>query len=263
MSITYPSAVTLQPAIHEFKRSSVLSLNFSLGSYHQIQESIIDAAKRGESRTVCLANVHMAVEASNDPAFARIVNDADYVTTDGVPLTWGLRLLYGIRQERVAGFDLLSDLVRRAAEEQLPIFFYGSTTDMLDVVVAKCHELYPAIQIAGTLSPPFRALTDSEQEEVISQINLSGARLVFVALGCPKQERWIGQMRGRIQAVLLGVGGALPILAGTQGRSPGWMQRAGLEWTYRLAMEPRRLFKRYAITNSLFIIRLTRQFLFR
>ena len=252
---------SLRTDLNEFKRASVLSLSYSLGTYRQIQESIIAAAKRGESRMACLANVNMTVEASSDPTFSNIVNEADWVATDGVPLTWALRLLHGIEQDRIAGFDLLSDLTRRAAEENLPIFFYGSTPDMLNKVTAKCYELYPTIKIVGTLSPPFRPLTPSEEEEIVTHINQTGAQLVFVALGCPKQERWMAQMRGKIQAVMVGVGGALPILAGLQGRSPKWVQRAGLEWAHRLAMEPRRLFKRYAVTNSLFILRLTRQLL--
>jgi N-acetylglucosaminyldiphosphoundecaprenol N-acetyl-beta-D-mannosaminyltransferase len=260
MNFQSSSTKLLQTDIHEFKHASVLSLSFSLGSYRQIQESIIAAAKRDESRMACLANVHMTVEASSNSVFSQLVNSADWVTTDGVPLTWALRLFYGIKQDRVAGFDLLSDLTRRAAEENLPVFFYGSTPDMLEVVVAKCRELYPTLMIAGTLSPPFRCLTELEEKDVITHINQSGARLVFVALGCPKQEWWMGRMRGRVQAVMVGVGGALPILAGIQRRIPGWMQRAGLEWLYRLAMEPRRLFKRYAITNSLFILRIGRQF---
>lgn len=257
--VTY--SALLQTDLIKFNRASVLSLSFSLGTYNQIQESIIATAKRGESRMACLANVHMTVEASNDLAFSNIVNEADWVTTDGVPLTWALRLLHGIKQDRIAGFDLLSDLTRRAAEEHISIFFYGSTPEMLKQVTARCYKLYPSIQIAGTLSPPFRPLTWSEEEDIITHINETGARLVFVALGCPKQERWMAQMRGKIQAVMVGVGGALPILAGTQSRSPMWVQRAGLEWLHRLAMEPRRLFKRYAVTNSLFVVRLARQLL--
>ncbi|MEZ0608458.1 WecB/TagA/CpsF family glycosyltransferase [Fibrella sp. WM1] len=241
-------------------RASVLSLDISLASYHSIQEAIIAAAHRHESRTACFANVHMTVEGTHDAAFARIVNEADWVTADGVPLTWAIRLLDGLPQERVAGIDMLPDLVRRAAEDQLPVFFYGSTPDVLAKTVAVCQERYPALQLAGTLSPPFRPLTQAEEIEVIDTINASGARLVFVALGCPKQERWMAQMRGRIQAVMLGIGGALPILAGTQSRSPRWMQQNGLEWVFRLAVEPRRLFKRYAVTNSLFLLYLTRQF---
>jgi N-acetylglucosaminyldiphosphoundecaprenol N-acetyl-beta-D-mannosaminyltransferase len=201
----------------------------------------------------------MTIEGQKDPNFARIVNEADWVAADGVPLTWSMRLHQGIQQDRVAGIDMLPDLVARSAKEQLPIFFYGSTPDVLEKTVTVCRERYPAVQIAGILSPPFRPLTADEEEQIVTQINESGARLVFVALGCPKQERWIAQMRGRVQAVMLGIGGALPILAGVQTRSPRWMQQAGLEWLYRLAVEPRRLFKRYAVTNSLFLYHLLRR----
>lgn len=240
------------------ERAPVISLNVSLGSYDHIRESIIRAAQQGESRTVCFANVHMTIEGQQKKEFAELVNGADWVCADGVPLTWAIRLQRQIRQDRVAGIDMLPDLVRRAADENLPVFFYGSTPDVLAKTVAVCEQRHPDLRIAGVLSPPFRALTPAEEEATVTQINASGARLVFVALGCPKQERWMAQMRGRIGAVMLGIGGALPILAGVQSRSPLWMQQNGLEWAYRLAMEPRRLFKRYAVTNSLFLLHLAR-----
>ncbi|MEZ0541032.1 WecB/TagA/CpsF family glycosyltransferase [Fibrella arboris] len=239
-----------------YQRAQVLDLSVTLGTYRQVQESMVAAAQRGESRTACFANVHMTVEAAGNKAFANMVNGADWVAADGVPLTWALSWLYSIQQERIAGIDMLPDLIQRAAQEQIPVFFYGSTANILEKAVAVCRERHPGILIAGTLSPPFRELTPEEDEQMIITINRSGARIVFVALGCPKQERWMAQMRGRIHAVMLGIGGALPILAGAQSRSPNWMQRNGLEWVYRLAKEPRRLFKRYAVTNTLFILRL-------
>ncbi len=250
---------TQPPTNTLFSRAPVLKLAVTLGSYQQIQEAMVDAAKRGESRTACFANVHMTVEATNDAAFANVVNGADWICADGVPLTWALQHQQQIRQERVAGIDMLPDLIRRAAEEQLPVFFYGSTPGVLAEAVAVCQLRHPTLRLAGTLSPPFRPLTAPEEAEIIEQINQSGARLVFVALGCPKQERWMAHMRGRVQAVMLGIGGALPILAGVQSRSPRWMQQNGLEWAYRLAMEPRRLFKRYAVTNAQFVLGLIRQ----
>lgn len=241
------------------KRIRLISLDVSTESYEQTQDWIIDAAHRHESRMVCFANVHMTVEAERDEAFAQVVNSADRVCTDGLPLTWAMRLLHKRHQDRVTGPDTLNNMVKRAAEEQLPIFFYGSTPDVLSKAVAVCRQRYPSIQIAGTISPPFRSLTPDEEADIVDQINQSGARLVFVALGCPKQERWMAQMRGRVQAVMLGIGGALPILAGVQTRPPMWIQRIGMEWFYRLALEPRRLFKRYAITNSLYIWHVGRQ----
>ena len=240
------------PPVTSPERATILSLHVSLGSYQAFQDALIDAAHRGESRTACFANVHMTVEAQRDPAFAQVVNSADWVCTDGLPLTWAMRLLHKRQQDRVTGPDTLHNMVKRAAEEGLPIFFYGSTPDVLAKAVATCRDRYPSIQIAGTIAPPFRSLTPDEEEQIIYQINQSGARLVFVALGCPKQERWMAQMRGRVQAVMLGIGGGLPILAGVQTRPPVWIQRLGMEWLYRLALEPRRLFKRYAVTNSLY-----------
>jgi N-acetylglucosaminyldiphosphoundecaprenol N-acetyl-beta-D-mannosaminyltransferase len=258
----FSTPTTITPA-SPTERATILSLQVSLGNYQEFQDALINAAHRGESRTACFANVHMAVEAHRDPEFAKVVNSADWVCTDGLPLTWAMRLLHRQHQDRVTGPDTLNNMVKRAAKEQLPIFFYGSTNDVLAKAVAVCRERYPAIQIAGTLSPPFRSLTIEEEEEIIDQINKSGARLVFVALGCPKQERWMARMRGKVQAVMLGIGGGLPILAGVQSRPPQWIQRIGMEWFYRLALEPRRLFKRYAVTNSLYGWYLGKQWLFQ
>jgi len=235
------------------KRVRIVSLDIVLGSFSQIQEAIVGAAYRHESRTVCFANVHMTIEAKWDEAYARMVNNADWVCADGLPLTWAIRLIHKCRQEQVAGPDSLNNLIKRAAEEQIPIFFYGSTPEVLSKVVAVCNQRYPNIKIAGAIAPPFRSLTPAEEDEIIEQINQSGAKLVFVALGCPKQERWMAQMRGRVQAVMLGIGGALPILAGVISRPPVWIQRIGMEWLYRLVLEPRRLFRRYAVTNSLYV----------
>lgn len=242
-----------------YPRASVISLALSLGSYQSIQESIITAARQGQSGTICFANVHMCVEAHHNPDIARAVNKANWVVADGVPLLWAMRLLYGVKQERITGLDMLPSLLERAAKEKLPVFFYGSTDDVLAQTVRVCRQNYPSLKIAGTLSPPFRALTADEEIQISRQITASGAKLVFVALGCPKQEVWLDRMRSQIPSVLLAIGGALPVLAGEVSRSPNWMQRWGLEWFYRFLQEPRRLFKRYAVTNSLFLYYLAKQ----
>jgi N-acetylglucosaminyldiphosphoundecaprenol N-acetyl-beta-D-mannosaminyltransferase len=122
---------------------------------------------------------------------------------------------------------------------------------------------YPNLHIRGLYSPPFRALTPEEEERTIERINSSGAKLLFVVLGCPKQEQWMASMAGRINAVMIGIGGALPVLIGMQKRAPKWMQRAGLEWLFRLLQEPRRLFKRYFVTNSVFLYLLSRELVTR
>lgn len=243
------------------QRRHVVSLGLTTAPFSVFRESIIAAAIEGKSSTACFANVHMVVECQQNPAVAEAVNRADWVGTDGVPLQWALKSLYGLEQERVPGMDMMPALLERAAEERLPVFFYGSTPEALAKCVAVCEERFPGLIIAGTLSPPFRPLTADEETDIARQITHSGARLVFVALGCPKQELWMARMRGRIPAVMLGIGGALPILTGDTKRAPLWIRQMGLEWAVRLAQEPGRLLKRYATTNSLYIWYFTKQWL--
>jgi N-acetylglucosaminyldiphosphoundecaprenol N-acetyl-beta-D-mannosaminyltransferase len=203
----------------------------------------------------------MLVEAHKDKAFADIVNNADVITPDGKPITWGIKLMHHQEQDRVAGMDLLPSLLTGACEREVPVYFLGGTERMLERTHIYAGMNCPDLQIAGMFSPPFRALSAEEEEEIVQRINNSGAGLVLVAMGCPKQEKWMAAMKGRIQASMIGIGGALPVMIGQQKRAPKWMQNAGLEWAYRMGQEPRRLFKRYAVTNTIFIWLLVRQYL--
>lgn len=245
------------------KKIDLLSIAVHTGTYQEFMQQILTGAPAHSSRYACVANVHMLVEAHQDAAFASIVQKAGVITPDGKPLAWALRLLYGVRQERVAGMDLLPDLLSEAARQNIPVYFYGGSEAMLHDTEAYLHKHYPFLDIAGMHSPPFRALTNDEDEKVVAQINDSGAQLVFVVLGCPKQEKWMASMEGRVQATMIGVGGALPVLIGTQKRAPAWMQRAGLEWVYRLGQEPKRLLKRYAVTNTIFLFLLGKAYVRR
>lgn len=238
--------------------STVISLNISQESSLQIQEKVVLAARQRRSSTICFANVHMTVEAARNPHYATIVNGADWVVADGAPISWAVQAIYKRNQERITGFHFTQSLLRKAAEEGLSVFFYGCTPEVLSATTARCHKLYPSLVIAGVYSPPFRSLTSAEEEDIVARIKNSGAQLVFVALGCPRQEVWIHRMRHRIPAVLLAIGGALPMLAGQLPQAPPLLQRAGLEWFYRLCQEPRRLFRRYMVTNTLFIVYLSR-----
>lgn len=234
-------------------RVRVISLDLSVAPYREMQDWIMLKANSRESRTVCCANVHMVVEAKRDSRIAEAVNYADRVTPDGVPLLWAMRGLHAIEQERIAGMDLMISLLQQAAAEGVSVFFYGSTLQVLDKIRVVCSERFPNLRIAGMVSPPFRETKPEEDDAIVKQIASSQAGLVFVALGCPKQELWMAKMRGRIPAVMIGLGGALPLLAGYQNRAPYWIRQCGLEWIFRLVQEPRRLFKRYTVTNSLYI----------
>jgi len=243
------------------QRTKLISLNISVGSYNHVQDWMIQEARRRVSRMVCFANVHMVVEAQRNVTISKAVNNADWVTPDGVPLVWTMRGLHQVKQERIAGMDITASLLERAAKEGISVFFYGSTPQLLNRIREVCNEQFPSLRIAGMISPPFRAPTAAEDSETIAQISASGAGLVFVALGCPKQELWMSRMQGKIPAVMLGIGNALAVFAGEEDRSPSWMQKAGLEWCFRLAQEPKRLLKRYAVTNTLYIYYIVRQLL--
>ncbi len=231
----------------------VLGLSVTTGKYHDFIEKIKLLAVAEKSSYVCVANVHMLVEAHKSREFAEVVNSAAIVTPDGMPLVWALRLLYDYRQDRVAGMDLLPDLLKQAEQNHISVYFYGGS----DTTIKKTKEYlditYPGLTIAGMYSPPFRPLTEAEQHDVVQNIKHSNAKLVFVVLGCPKQEKWMAYMQGKINACMIGIGGALPVLIGVQKRAPLWMQKSGLEWLYRFFQEPSRLAKRYLVTNSIFL----------
>lgn len=235
------------------EKVELFSIPISIGSYIEFVQSIINSAKSRKSAYTCVANVHMLIEAYEDKSFANVVRNASIITPDGKPLAWALKILYGIKQDRVAGMDLLPDLLTAATNEKVPVYFYGGTEEMLDKTKLYLKENYPDLLIAGSYSPPFRNLSTAEQELAIQRINESKTGLVFVVLGCPKQEKWMASVRGKINAAAVGIGAALPVMIGSQKRAPTWMQDAGLEWFFRLWQEPSRLFKRYIFTNSIFL----------
>lgn len=214
-------------------------------------------------RYVCICNAHSVVTAQRDSAFARAVNEADMATPDGAPVAWMLRRLGVPDQQRINGPDLMWRYCAQAATRQESIYLYGSTPPTLAALARRLTESFPGLVIAGTRSPPFRALTAEEDAADVAAINASGAQVVWVSLGCPKQELWMADHAGRVRAVMVGVGAAFDFHAGTVRRAPEWMRRHGLEWLHRLLSEPRRLWRRYLVTNSLFIWGAARQLLQR
>ncbi len=206
-----------------------------------------------ESRYVAICNVHVTVTAAGNPEFHKVIEGADMVTPDGAPVAWMLRRLGFTDQSRISGPDLMWQLLERCAEERVPVYFYGSTDAVLERLRMKMLADFPGLLLGGTESPPFRPLTCKEDESAIERINNSGAGIVFVGLGCPKQEQWMGTHRGKVKAVMIGVGAAFDFHAGTAKRAPEWMQNNSLEWLHRLANEPRRLWKRYLVSNTIFI----------
>lgn len=213
------------------------------------------------SRYVVLSNVHVVVTATRDDGYRRVIENADLCIPDGAPVAWMLRRLGFAGQARISGPDLMWALCARCAEEGLPVYFYGSTEETLSALRERLRLAFPALVVAGMESPPFRALSAEEDAAAVARINEGGAGIVFVGLGCPKQERWMAEHGGRVNAVMIGVGAAFDFHAGTVKRAPGWMREHGLEWLHRLITEPRRLWRRYLVTNTLFLIGAARQLL--
>jgi N-acetylglucosaminyldiphosphoundecaprenol N-acetyl-beta-D-mannosaminyltransferase len=232
--------------------NTILGSRVDPTSYAGAVESVIDWARAAQSRYVCIANAHVLMEAHDSAQYRDIINGADLVTPDGMPLVWILRLKGHQIHDRVYGPKLMRYLLVEAASARLPVGLYGSTPEILALLLSRLMAQSAEQSIAYSCSPPFRDLTPAEDDSVCTEINASGARILFVGLGCPKQERWMAAHRGRINAVMLGVGAAFDFLSGTNPQAPGWMQMAGLEWLFRLSHEPRRLWRRYLVQNPRF-----------
>jgi N-acetylglucosaminyldiphosphoundecaprenol N-acetyl-beta-D-mannosaminyltransferase len=231
----------------------ILSLNISGLSYYEMSNKIIDLAKNKISSYVCFANVHMTIEAEDDKEFAEIVNNSTFTCADGMPLVKAIKFKFKKTIERLAGMDMMPTIIQMCEEQDLSIFLFGTTDEILLEIQRRIVNENPKLRIAGMFSPPFRQLSESEKEEHIEIINRSGANIVFVALGCPKQEKWMAANYLKTNAVMLGVGGAFPIYANMQRRAPEWVRKISMEWFFRFLQDPKRLFKRYFYTNLKFI----------
>jgi len=209
------------------------------------------------------AAVNLVMSARDDPRTMRAVQGATLAVPDGQPLVWALRLLGHARATRVYGPDLMELFCAHAAGAGIPVYLYGGRSEQaLELLTERLTERFPGLRIAGGWSPPFRELTSAERERVAVEIDSSGAQVVWVGIGQPKQESWMSEMRPRLRAPLLvGVGAAFDFHAGIVSQAPGWMQRNGLEWLYRLSREPRRLWRRYASQNPRFVMGFARQYL--
>ncbi|MEW5967875.1 MAG: WecB/TagA/CpsF family glycosyltransferase [Pseudomonadota bacterium] len=239
---------------------SVLGAQIDALSWDAALARLLGWAHARASRYVTICNVHVVVSASRDAGYRGIINGSDMATPDGAPVAWMLRRQGFANQPRISGPDLMWALCARAAAEFIPIYCYGSTPSTLALLESRLRAAFPDLRMVME-SPPFRALTTEEDAAAVDRINTSGAGIVFVGLGCPKQERWMAGHRGKIDAVMIGVGAAFDFHAGTVRRAPAWMRAHGLEWLHRLLSEPRRLWKRYLVTNTLFIVGAARQLL--
>jgi N-acetylglucosaminyldiphosphoundecaprenol N-acetyl-beta-D-mannosaminyltransferase len=237
----------------------ILGVKLDTTTYADAASKIIGWAMVGESRRVYAANVHMLMEAYDSREFCDLVNSGDLVTPDGLPLVWALRYKGYNNQNRVYGPTLMLEILRVAATKGINVGFIGSTKEVLNQLTKKMEIYFPGLVVTANISPPFRSISDEEDQQIVDNIKKSGTRILFVGLGCPKQEFWIASHYDKIHAVMIGVGAAFAFHSGVIHQAPRWIQNMGLEWLFRLSQEPKRLWKRYAYANPRFVYLFSRE----
>lgn len=251
-----PSVKDTAPALAQtsLPQANILGIGVSAINPPLALETISGWIARREAHYVCVTGVHGLMESQRDPTLRQIHNRAGLVTPDGMPLVWLSRLKGHRDVERVYGPDLMLDCCELSVARGYRHFLYGGQEGVPERLAERLRRRFPGLVIAGCHSPPFRQLTADEDAEIVRQINDTHADIVWVGLSTPKQERWMYEHRVRVQApVMIGVGAAFDFHAGLKRQAPRWMGQNGLEWLFRLAMEPRRLWRRYLVNNPLFV----------
>ena len=246
-------------------RTKVLGIPIASTDYERTLDWIDDAIRAKRRGYLCVAPVHLVMVAQDDPEVFEAVTGSDFVVPDGQPLVWALRSLGADDPSRVYGPDLMIEACRRASKTGAKMYLFGGRNDgALVQLTLNLRRRFPGLQIVGGHSPPYRPATAEEERAIANEINASGADIVWVGTGQPKQELWMAQMRPQLTTpVLIGVGAAFDFHAGLVPQAPAVLQELGLEWAYRLAREPRRLWKRYLRYNPRFIRDFARQLLTR
>jgi N-acetylglucosaminyldiphosphoundecaprenol N-acetyl-beta-D-mannosaminyltransferase len=244
-------------------RASILNVEIDATSYQELGDRLLDLIRQGNTGFIVVANVHVVMTAYRDRQYRQVLAAATIVTPDGMPLVWGMRAL-GLRgQNRVYGPDLMLSWCARSAEAKLGIYLFGATTATLEKLAQNLQQQFPALIISGKHAPPqinFHSQDFAVQlEQDVQLINASGAAVVFVALGCPKQELWMNYAHPQLKAIAIGVGAAFDFHSGQVAQAPRWMMAIGLEWLYRFWQEPQRLWQRYLLNNPLFVLLFTLQ----
>ena len=241
------------------ERYRVVSLDVDRCTHDSAVERVVELARRGSGSYVCFGTVHMIMESYDSPEFGDRVNAADLIVPDGMPTVWMQRIQKAKDPERVRANDLMMRLIARAENEGLKVGFYGGKPEVIDAIRERAGSEHPNLEIAYAYSPPFRPPTTKEDNEITAEIDRSGTQILFMGLGCPKQENWMAAHKHRVKCVMLGVGASFDFYAGNVKESPAWLGRLGLEWLYRLTQEPKRLWRRYLILNPRFIWQAARQ----
>lgn len=234
-------------------RVRVVSLTPNVLDHEKAIAAIDALVHQGSGGYVCFSTVHMVMESYDDAEFSAKVNAADLIVTDGMPLVWMQRRQGRTDAQRIRANDLMIALCEHAAKTCVTVGFYGGKQEVIDAIISRAGRELPDLKIVYAFSPPFRPLTDDEDVAIVNEINNASPQILFMGLGCPKQENWMSAHRDKLKAVMLGVGASFDFYAGNVSECPDWIGRFGLEWLYRLTQEPKRLWRRYLILNPRFM----------
>ena len=227
------------------RTKTILKIKVAVTSYDDAARRVIKATGESVGKYVCVSNVHMCMEAFDCDRFSQIINGANLVVPDGIPLVWALKMLGEKEASQVRGSDLMMRLCEESQARNIPIGLYGGSPESLVDLRAFLLSKFPHLKIPFYSSPPFRKLSQKEKDNYVNEINASGAKILFVGIGCPKQEKWMAEHRPKFSCIMLGVGAAFDFLSGRKKNAPRWIQKCGLEWTFRLVNDPKRLWWRY------------------
>jgi len=237
-------------------------MNVNVTSVRDILFKVDEWLLSPKGRYICVANVHMCMETFDSQSFRKVVNHADLVVPDGKPLSIAQKLLGHKKAVQIRGQDIMHSLCELSGPRDINIGFYGGSSDaVLNSVRSNLVQKNPNVQITYSFCPPFRSLSPEEDFNVSQEINNANVDILFVGIGCPKQEVWMAEHKNKINCIMLGVGAAFDFISGNKKEAPRWMQKMGMEWLFRLASEPRRLWKRYLKHNPRFVYYFIRQLL--
>ena len=240
--------------IVENDRVRVVSLNVNVCDSGSITESVAELVTAKDGGYICFSTVHMVMESYDDPTYAEKVNSANMIIPDGMPLVWMQKLQGRKDASRIRANDMMIDLCSVAESRGWSVGFYGASHKVIDQIKERAAKDFPQLRVEYTFSPPFRALTAEEESEIRTDLLLASPDLLFVGLGCPKQENWMSKNSPDLKCIMFGVGASFDFFAGNVKESPPWIGKLGLEWLFRLRQEPRRLWYRYLVLNPRFIM---------
>lgn len=243
-------------------KQKILTMDVDVTQLSSALNQTVILAQAEQGAYVCVSNVHMCMEVFDSFSFRNVVNNADLVIADGRPISWAQQLLGHKQAKQVRGQDIMNALCQQSHNSELSIGFYGgSSDDVLFRVINNLQHQFPYIKINYSFSPPFRALTKAEDKHIITKINNANVDVLFVGIGCPKQENWMAEHKATLNCVMLGVGAAFDFIAGDKKHAPRWIQKIGCEWLFRLLSEPQRLWKRYLKQNPRFFYHFIKQYI--